>query len=249
MRNSLGTIALLLLEAVALLSPPGRSLGQPPQTIPQPSLPGRTPPRQLTTIVLDPAHGGTDAGVHQLGGVIEKDLVLTLANLIRMRLEQQGYRVVMTRQADLSLSFDDRAALANSRHNALFLSLHIGSTGPTDSAFAFYFDCHRVVASPPAPTGLVPWDEAQCSWLPLSQRLAELLQVELARTLPDSPELPTPAEVYQLRLIAEPAVAIEIPAPTTIRPEQILAHGDALADAIARAVQAFRSYYQSVPAS
>lgn len=208
---------------------------------------GQSRQRILQTVVLDPAHGGTDEGAHGAGGIVEKKVVLALAKVVQARLEQDGLRVVMTRQDDQTLSFEQRAAIANAQNNAIFISLHVGSSGQVGSANVYYYDFNQVMeAQPEAPAagGWVYWDRAQLRWTALSQRLAQLLQVEIAERLRGSPELPTGAPVYQLREIAEPAVAIEIENVNAPSAAMLDALGTPLAEAISRAIQAFRIVYQ-----
>lgn len=211
-----------------------------------PSSPAPPDQRILQTIVLNPAHGGTDEGAHGSGGIAEKDVVLALVHVVQARLEKDGWRVVMTRQDDQTLSFEQRAAIANAQADAIFVSLHVGSSGPAGTANVYYYDFNQVIENQPetAAGGLVRWNRAQFDWQPLSQRLAQLLQVELAQRLRGSGELPTGAPVYQLREIAEPAVAIEIENIESPSANALDALGPPLAEAISRAIQAFRVAYR-----
>jgi N-acetylmuramoyl-L-alanine amidase len=221
----------------------GSAPGQPPSGSP----PAQSGQRILQTIVLDPAHGGTDEGTHGSGGIVEKDVVLTLAQAVQTRLARDGWRVVMTRQGDQTFSFEQRAAIANAQPDAIFISLHVGSSGPQGSANVYYYDFNQVIENQPetAGGGLVSWNRAQSGWQTLSQRLAELLQVELSERLQGTGELPAGAPVYQLREIAEPAVAIEVENINAPSAPALDALGTPLAEAISRAIQAFRMVYQA----
>lgn len=80
----------------------------------------------VNRIVIDPGHGGRDAGaVGYHSHVHEKDVVLAigkrLARVIRKRL---GCDVVMTRTTDRFLTLEERTAIANTRNADLFISLH-----------------------------------------------------------------------------------------------------------------------------
>ena len=220
--------------------------------VPSGSPPAQQPPTQpkqpdLQTVVLDPAHGGTDEGAHGAGGTIEKDVVLALAQMVRTRLQSDGWKVVMTRTADQTLSFEQRAAIANAQPNAVFISLDVGSSGSVGSAYVYYYDFGQIIDNQPETNarGLVEWDRAQLDWEPLSKRLAQLLQVELAARLRGSPELPTGAPVYQLREVAEPAIAVEIENVNAASASELDAFGKPLAAAISGALQAFRLVYQT----
>jgi N-acetylmuramoyl-L-alanine amidase len=194
---------------------------------------------------LDPAHGGTDEGAHGAGGIVEKDIVLVLAQDVQGQLQQAGWNVVMTRTSDQTLSFEQRAAIANAQPNAVFISLHVGSSRPVGSAYVYYYDFGQIIENQPetAVKGLVDWDHAQLDWQGLSQRFAQLLQVELAARFRGSPELPTGAPVYQLREIAEPAIAVEIENVNAGSATDLEAMGTPLARAISSALQAFRVVY------
>lgn len=79
--------------------------------------------RRLRVVVLDPGHGGADAGV-TAGEIAEKDLTLALARRLRGELESQGIRVVLTRSDDRDMPSETRAELANRVGADLVLSLH-----------------------------------------------------------------------------------------------------------------------------
>ena len=77
----------------------------------------------VKTILLDPGHGGTDFGA--LGVKIhEKQMNLAAALQLRTSLTALGYRVVMTRTKDLTLTLDQRVALCKTVKPDLFVSIH-----------------------------------------------------------------------------------------------------------------------------
>jgi N-acetylmuramoyl-L-alanine amidase len=85
-----------------------------------------SPDNKLRTVVIDPGHGGHDAGA--VSSVArEKDLNLAVARKLRRMLEQQGYRVVMTRDTDVFLTLQERVAIANSVPDSIFVSIHHNS--------------------------------------------------------------------------------------------------------------------------
>jgi N-acetylmuramoyl-L-alanine amidase len=79
--------------------------------------------RTLRMVVIDPAHGGSDAGV-VAGPAIEKDLALDLAHRLQADLEGQGIRVALTRTDDRDVSAEARAELANRLNADLVLAIH-----------------------------------------------------------------------------------------------------------------------------
>ncbi len=198
-------------------------------------------------VVLDPGHGGTDPGARGTSGIIEKDVTLVLARIVQQQLEHQGFRVVLTRQqADENPSFDDRAAIANAERGAVFVSLHVSSIGAAGTATAFYLPALPAITTKPgeAPP-LIRWEDAQQKYLPQSRKLAEFIQVQLGQKLRGSPEVPQAAAVRQLRSVTAPAVAVELASVAVADRKPLDQAAPALAEAVARAVAAFKTTYEA----
>jgi len=228
--------------------------------VPQQPLPAQATPSPVPasppagTVVIDPGHGGTDAGARGSSGVLEKDVVMSLAQLLRGALERQGFRVVLTRQAGDNPNYDDRAGTANAYRGALLVTLHASSTGTLGIARA-YFQAPVSVAQPPAvesktavnseaptprPVGLVPWEEAQRPFVASSRRLAEAVQAQIKQKLEKSPGDAAPASLRDLRSITGPAIAVEL-ASVSVKDRKLLDPFLApLAEAIAQGVRAYR---------
>ena len=94
-------------------------------------IPGRKPPAPMKpVIVLDPGHGGRDPGAISVGGLYEKDITLTMASELRKVLAGTGrYRVVMTRDRDVSVRLRERVRRARQAGADLFLSVHADAIG------------------------------------------------------------------------------------------------------------------------
>jgi len=76
-------------------------------------------------IVIDPGHGGLDPGAVGSTGLLEKDVVLSVARRLKTLLDQTGrYVVVLTRDRDIFVPLQQRVDISR-RHKAdLFISLH-----------------------------------------------------------------------------------------------------------------------------
>ncbi len=83
--------------------------------------------KHITTICLDPGHGGRDTG-NRAGWHYEKLYTLALAGTLRDQLVRAGFRVFMTRTSDTYVDLPLRPALANRRGADLFVSLHFNAT-------------------------------------------------------------------------------------------------------------------------
>jgi N-acetylmuramoyl-L-alanine amidase len=76
-------------------------------------------------IVVDAGHGGWDLGTVGRRGLLEKDLVLEIAERLGKLLQSRlGMEVVYTRQDDNYIPLDERASLANQSQADLFVSVH-----------------------------------------------------------------------------------------------------------------------------
>jgi N-acetylmuramoyl-L-alanine amidase len=76
-------------------------------------------------IAVDAGHGGWDLGTVGRRGLLEKDLVLEIAQRLGKLLENRlGSEVIYTRPDDNYIPLDDRAQIANQAQADLFISVH-----------------------------------------------------------------------------------------------------------------------------
>ena len=230
-----------------------------PQTAPpqQPAAPiPAAPVHSGPVIVLNPAHGGTDTGARGGSGAIEKDIVLQYARTIRAELERNGFRAVLTREDDSNPSYEDRAAMANTYHDVIFVSLHVASTGAPGTARVYYYRFASTPAGPPASAAttslqainqtppapsLVLWEEAQKPYVETSHLLADTLQTAISQSLSGSPIVAIAVPVRDLRSVNAPAVAVELSSVSVADPNSLTTFASPLATAITRGLQTFRA--------
>lgn len=79
------------------------------------------------TILLDPGHGGKDTGATGPDGRHEKDLTLTVANLLKQELLDLGANVQLTRSSDIYVSLEERVKLIEQIQPNISISLHYNS--------------------------------------------------------------------------------------------------------------------------
>jgi len=85
-------------------------------------------------LVLDPGHGGEDAGARSvLGHDWEKQFTLDWARRVQSLLATNGWEVFLTRDNDRELGLSNRVALADQHRADLFLSLHFNSAAADPS--------------------------------------------------------------------------------------------------------------------
>ena len=94
-------------------------------------------------IIIDAGHGGEDAGATGVNGVLEKDLNLSVANILGEMLTEKGFAVIYTRSEDKMLyeawenikgirkisDLKNRCKIAKNYPNALFVSIHMNTFG------------------------------------------------------------------------------------------------------------------------
>jgi N-acetylmuramoyl-L-alanine amidase len=97
-------------------------------------------------IFLDSGHGGRDMGAIGMFDILEKQVSLQLALLVRERLKRefQGHHlsaeVVLSRDQDRYVSLTDRVRMADRGSADIFLSIHANSSPlPKAKGFEIYF--------------------------------------------------------------------------------------------------------------
>jgi N-acetylmuramoyl-L-alanine amidase len=85
------------------------------------------PGRKVRRVVIDPGHGGHDAGAIGPSGVREKDVALAISRRLAEILEKSGLEVALTREDDNFVRLEDRAKFANDSRGDLFISIHCNS--------------------------------------------------------------------------------------------------------------------------
>lgn len=96
----------------------------------------------VKTIMIDPGHGGTDAGSTGKMGTREKDIALDIAKRLKERLQKNGrYNVLMTREHDVTMPLNRRVDAAISNRADLFISIHLNylPSKPINIIETYYF--------------------------------------------------------------------------------------------------------------
>jgi N-acetylmuramoyl-L-alanine amidase/putative methionine-R-sulfoxide reductase with GAF domain len=147
-------------------------------------------------IVVDAGHGGWDLGTVGRRGLLEKDLVLEIAQRLSKLLETRlGSEVILTRNDDSYVPLDERAEIANQAQADLFISVHanysdLPSARGVETYYTNFFSApnskdasahtNSIVKNSPAPT-LSPADLHER--IEQSRRLAASVQRSLYGTL------------------------------------------------------------------
>jgi N-acetylmuramoyl-L-alanine amidase len=91
-------------------------------------------PTDMPLVVLDPGHGGDDAGAVSAIGGAEKEVTLDIARRVKVLLERRhGIQVRLTRHSDEFVPLARRTAFANRKKADVFLSLHVNASAAHDA--------------------------------------------------------------------------------------------------------------------
>ncbi|HUR36522.1 MAG TPA: N-acetylmuramoyl-L-alanine amidase [Terriglobales bacterium] len=188
-------------------------------------------------VMIDPGHGGNDPGVRFSDKVVEKDITLALAKRLRTELQNRGVPALLAREADATLSNDQRASAANAQRAALFVTLHAGGLGSGVRVYATVMPKAEPVEGP-----FVPWQRAQESYRERSILLARAVANEISGK--KVPARMFSAPVPPLHAVAAPAIAVEVAPPSVGAPVEDFgkaAYQQAIVVAIANAIVNTRS--------
>ncbi|MBV8150826.1 MAG: N-acetylmuramoyl-L-alanine amidase, partial [Candidatus Eremiobacteraeota bacterium] len=145
-------------------------------------------------IVLDPGHGGSDTGAMR-NGLVEKDLVLDIAQRLEALLVGRGWTVKMTREADVDVygpnaadvaELQARCDVANNAGARMFVSIHANSS------------------TSPAPNGTTSY-----YWKPEDRALAAAIQTHLIGLLGTKDDGVQKERFYVIRHTTMPAALVE----------------------------------------
>ena len=153
-------------------------------------------------IILDPGHGGPDGGASN-SGVLEKDISLSVSNMIRDYLQEQGALVLMTREDDSDLAGDvqgyrarkredlrQRVELINQSQADMYLSIHLNAFPSSQSHGAQTFYTLRYKEN---------------------KELAKFIQAELQDNLENTKrEAKAIDHVYVMKYAEKPGALVEI---------------------------------------
>jgi N-acetylmuramoyl-L-alanine amidase len=148
-------------------------------------------PRQaLPLVLIDPGHGGADAGV-VLEGFREADYTLALAKDLAGHLAAQGIDARLTRDRDQALSLSARVDLANRLQPVAMISLHVNAAfQPQAQGARVFVPAEGAVDEPEAPL----WEQAAR----LRARESRALGTAVARSL--DLRIARPVQVLKLGL-------------------------------------------------
>lgn len=153
-------------------------------------------PKQLKTVVIDPGHGGYDAGSIGINGTIEKNITLSISLKLGAILEKKGFNVVYTRESDnVTWPSDNkkdlaaRAVIANEASADIFISIHLNTFHMEDVEGTETY-----------------YNKASME----GKEIAKLIQDQIVKDVKSNDRGAQPGEFSVLRKVTAPAILIEL---------------------------------------
>jgi N-acetylmuramoyl-L-alanine amidase len=221
-------------QAPAAAPPAAATVATPPPATP----PAPSAPHYFA--VVDASHGGEERGAALTEQIAEKDVTLAFARVLRQELDSRGLRTLLVRDADTTLTLDQRATMTNAAAPVIYVCVHAASEG-TGVRLYTGLTASGVENSGP----FRDWDTAQSPFQALSEAVATVVGATLhAKQIPVR-TLTSP--LRPLNNISTAAIAIEI-APAGADASQLTspAYQQPIAAAVAAGVADARDKLQAV---
>jgi len=191
--------------------------------------------------VVDPAHGGDERGAALTDSLSEKEVTLGFARLLRHELENRGFAVNLLRDADTTLSADQRAATANLGHGGVYICLHAVSEGSGAIVYT-----SLIPAEEPSKGAFHAWNAAQAPVLPLSRTVSTAIVAEMQKR--KFQVQTSSASLRPLNNVVMPAVSVELaPGPNGVSDLTSANYQQRAAAAIADAIVSVRDRLEVQP--
>jgi len=191
-------------------------------------------------VMIDPGHGGDDAGVKITDKLGEKEITLAIALALQKELSKDGkIEVILTRDGDKNVSIEERKKKLEKAKPDIFLSLHINAGfGKSVSGFEIYYPGFKENREQKKSAA----KDEKTRYLNESVKLAKLIEKNLNTVFPRKSRGLREADTPVLENLTVPALVVELAFATNpeerkkIQSPQIQAE---IARALARSIKSF----------
>ena len=160
---------------------------------------------KYSTVIIDAGHGGEDGGTSSASGLVEKDINLELAFILKEKLEAEGVKVILTRDTDRLLY--DRNVNYQGRKKKLDMAARLEIINNTEDCI--FISLHMNAFSDSRYSGLQVW---YSDTNPDSQGLANIIQANIKANLQPNNNRKTKSAGTSIYLLSQsncPAVLVE----------------------------------------
>ncbi|MDP1992091.1 MAG: N-acetylmuramoyl-L-alanine amidase [Syntrophales bacterium] len=211
-------------------------------------LPGSGAQKNHYTVLIDPAHGGDEAGV-TVDKLREKDLNLNLALMIRQEAQKgANFEVQLTRSTDRTMTVSERSKAVGVSNPDCLLILHVNAGfGKKAAGYEVYFPGFRQAVVGGGDSTAILKDMEKNSYLNDSVRLAQKIQASLETVFPRKGRGLRDAPSPLLDALTLPGLIVEVGFATQTEDRKKLTDEETQ-KAVARAlVRGLRDYFQKAP--
>jgi N-acetylmuramoyl-L-alanine amidase len=200
------------------------------------------------TVLVDPAHGGEDAGVVS-DQLREKNLTMNIALLMRQEAQKEGnLQIELTRSTDRTVSLAERIRAAGELKPDCLISLHVNAGfGNKAAGYEVYFPGFLQNPAPGGESAPILKDMVKNRSLNDSVRLAQQVQAAIETVSPRKGRGLRDAPSPLLEGVAMPGLIVELGFATNPEERKRLT-GEETQRAVARAlVKGLRDYFAKTP--
>jgi N-acetylmuramoyl-L-alanine amidase len=181
------------------------SAGSPPGATPTTAPPLQNGLRRFFA-VIDAGHGGEERGAGLSDQLPEKDVCLSFARHLLKELQSRGISAIILRDADVMLTLEQRASLANSAHPAIYIALHAAAEGRGVRIYTSLMPYSVNAVGP-----FQPWEVAQAPYVRTAVLAAASVAAEVRKH--QIPARVLSAPLRPLNSVIAPALALEVSSP------------------------------------
>jgi N-acetylmuramoyl-L-alanine amidase len=215
----------------------------PANAVPNASVPSSPPSVQNGLrhffAVIDAGHGGEERGAGLSTELPEKDVCLSFARHLLKEFQNRGISALILRDADVTLTLEQRASLANSAHPAIYIALHAASQGRGARIYTALMPYSANAMGP-----FQPWEVAQAPYVRTAVVAAASVATELRKH--QIPARVLSAPLRPLNSVIAPAVAIEVSSPDQDLPDLVAPnYQQSVASAVADGVANVRAQLEA----
>jgi N-acetylmuramoyl-L-alanine amidase len=211
-------------------------------------LPGSGAQKNRYTVLIDPAHGGDEAGVI-VDKLREKDLNLNLALMIRQEAQKgANFEVLLTRSTDRTMTVSERIKAIGTANPDCLLVLHVNAGfGKKAAGYEVYFPGFRQAVVGEGDSTVILKDMEKNSYLNDSVRLAQKIQASIETVFPRKGRGLRDAPSALLDALTLPGLIVEVGFATQAEDRKKLTDEETQ-KVVARAlVRGLRDYFQKAP--
>ena len=163
-------------------------------------------------LVIDPAHGGKDAGVKLSRTVHEKDLTLAIARLVEKNLSNtDDIKIRLTRLDDRDVSLAQRRKILEESNADICISIHVNAGfGQTAEGYEINYLGATIPFAEKDDSGEILKDMEQTRRLNNSVLLAQMVQKNMEGVFPRKGRGLREAPVHLLQSLTIPAILLEV---------------------------------------